>query len=52
VQPPTSTLNGGTIVDNTTTTYNSGLQQLVPWGRGAFAFQFNNNKQVTSNNLG
>ena len=51
VQPPTSTLNGGTIVDNTTTTYNSGLQQLVPWGGGAFAFQFNNNKQVTSNNL-
>src|SRR5689334_10658734 len=51
VQPPTSTLNGGSIVDNTTTTYNTGLQQLVPWGGGAFAFQFNNNKQVTSNNL-
>jgi len=51
VQPPTSTLNGGTVVDNTTTTYNSGLQQLVPWGGGGVAFQFNNNKQVTSNNL-
>ncbi|PYR81556.1 MAG: hypothetical protein DMF87_04940 [Acidobacteria bacterium] len=51
VQPPTSTLNGGTVVDNSITTYNSGLQQLVPWGGGAFAFQFNNNKQVTSNNL-
>src|SRR2546422_8269552 len=51
VQPPTSTLNGGTIVDNTTTTYNSGLTQQVPWGGGAVAFQFNNNKQVTSNNL-
>ncbi|HEU5259529.1 MAG TPA: TolC family protein [Vicinamibacterales bacterium] len=51
VQAPTSTLNGGTIVDNTTTTYNSGLSQLVPWGGGAVAFQFNNNKQVTSNNL-
>ena len=51
VQPPTSTLNGGLRVENTTTTYNSGLQQLVPWGGGAFAFQFNNNKQVTSNNL-
>src|SRR5215467_2834525 len=47
VQPPTSTLNGGSIVDNTTTTYNTGLQQLVPWGGGAVAFQFNNNKQVT-----
>jgi outer membrane protein len=51
VQPPTSTLNGGTIVDNTTSTYNSGIFQQVPWGGGAFAFQFNNNKQVTSNNL-
>ena len=51
VQPPTSTLNGGSVVDNSTTTYNSGLQQLVPWGGGGVAFQFNNNKQVTSNNL-
>jgi outer membrane protein TolC len=51
VQPPTSTLNGGSVVDNTTTTYNSGLTQLVPWGGGGVAFQFNNNKQVTSNNL-
>ncbi len=51
VQAPTSTLNGGTIVDNTTTTYNTGLQQLVPWGGGGVAFQFNNNKQVSSNNL-
>jgi outer membrane protein TolC len=51
VQPPTSTLNGGSIVDNTTTTYNSGLSQQVRWGGGAVAFQFNNNRQVTSNNL-
>jgi outer membrane protein TolC len=51
VQPPTSTLNGGTIVDNTLTTYNTGLTQQVPWGGGNVAFQFNNNKQVTSNNL-
>jgi outer membrane protein TolC len=51
VQPPTSTLNGGLRVENTTTTYNSGLTQLVPWGGGGVAFQFNNNKQVSSNNL-
>jgi outer membrane protein len=51
VQPPTSTLNGGNIVDNTVTTYNTGLAQQVPWGGGNVAFQFNNNKQVTSNNL-
>jgi outer membrane protein TolC len=49
VQAPTSTLNGGTIVDNDTTTYNMGLAQLAPWGGGSLAFQFNNNKQVTSN---
>jgi outer membrane protein TolC len=52
VQPPTSTLNGGAGgVTNTTTTYNSGLSQAVPWGGGSVNFQFNNNKQVTSNNL-
>jgi len=51
VQPPTSTLNGGTIVDNNITTYNSAITQLTPWAGGAFSFQFNNNKQVTSNNL-
>src|SRR5215216_2316749 len=29
IQPPSSTLNGGTIVDNDTTTYNSGITQAV-----------------------
>ena len=52
VQPPTSTLNGGAGgVTNTTTTYNSGLAQAMPWGGGAVSFQFNNNKQVSTNNL-
>jgi outer membrane protein TolC len=49
VQAPTSTLNGGTIVDNDTTTYNMGLTQLVPFFGGNYTFQFNNNKQVSSN---
>jgi outer membrane protein len=49
INPPTSTLNGGTIVDNDTTTYNSGISQAVPWYGGNFSFQFNNNKQVSSN---
>jgi outer membrane protein TolC len=49
VQAPTSTLNGGSIVDNDTTTYNAGIAQALPWGGGNVAFQFNNNKQVTSN---
>jgi outer membrane protein TolC len=49
VQPPTNQLNGGTIVQNDTSTYNAGIAQLLPWGGGNVAFQFNNNKQVTSN---
>jgi len=49
VQPPTSQLNGGTIVQNDTSTYNAGINQALKWGGGDFAFTFNNNKQVTSN---
>src|SRR4051794_40375915 len=49
INPPTSTLNGGSIVDNDTTTYNMGVAQSVPWGGGSFSFQLNNNKQVSSN---
>ena len=51
VQPPTSPLNGGTIVENDTTTYNAGVTQALPWSGGNVAVPFNNNKQVTSNNL-
>jgi outer membrane protein TolC len=49
VQPPTNQLNGGNIVQNDTTTYNAGIAQNLPWGGGSVSFQFNNNKQVTSN---
>jgi outer membrane protein TolC len=49
VQPPTNQLNGGNIVQNDTSTYNAGISQLFPWGGGNVQFQFNNNKQVTSN---
>jgi outer membrane protein TolC len=49
VQPPTNQLNGGNIVQNDTTTYNAGIAQNLPWGGGNVSFQFNNNKQVTSN---
>src|SRR6185369_10121402 len=48
VQPPTSQLNGGTSVQNDTSTYNSGLTQALKWTGGDFAFTFNNNKQVSS----
>jgi outer membrane protein len=49
VQPPTNQLNGGNIVQNDTSTYNGGITQVLPWGGGDFAVQFNNLKQVTSN---
>jgi outer membrane protein TolC len=49
IQPPTSTLNGGTIVDNDFTTYNAGISQLLPWFGGSASFAFNNSKQVSSN---
>ena len=49
VRPPTSQLNGGTIVQDDTTTYNAGVVQNMRWGGGDVSLQFNNNKQVTSN---
>ena len=49
LQPPTSTLNGGFVVDNDTTTYNSGLSQAFRWTGASVNFAFNNNKQVTNN---
>jgi outer membrane protein TolC len=49
IQPPTSTLNGGTIVDNDFTTYNAGIAQQLPWFGGSASFAFNNQKQVSSN---
>jgi outer membrane protein len=48
VQPPTSQLNGGLVVQNDTSTYNTGIAQALKWTGGDFAFTFNNNKQVTT----
>ena len=49
LQTPTSTLNGGTIVDLDTTTYNTGLNQAFRWTGTQVSFTFNNQKQVTNN---
>jgi outer membrane protein len=51
INAPTSTLNGGFVVDTDTNTYNSGLSQAIPMYGGSFSFAFNNNKQVTNNSL-
>jgi len=48
VRLPSSLLNGGTQVNNTTTTYNFGLLQSVSrWG-GAYAVNFSNSRVETS----
>jgi len=47
--PPTSTLNGGLVVDLDTTTYNAGIAQSLKWTGGTVNFSFNNAKQVTNN---
>ena len=49
VQPPTSQLNGGLIVQNDTSTYNAGLAQLLPFGGGEVDLLFNNSKLATNN---
>jgi|CXWL01.1.fsa_nt_gi outer membrane protein TolC len=51
ITPPTSTLNGGNRVDLDTTTYNTGLTQALRWSGANVSFTFNNNKQITTNNL-
>jgi outer membrane protein len=51
VQPPTSQLNGGLIVENTQSVYNAGLAQAVPWGGGDFVVNWNNQRQNTNNSF-
>ncbi len=51
VTPPTSTLNGGARVNLDTTTYNTGISQALRATGANLSFTFNNNKQITSNNL-
>jgi outer membrane protein TolC len=49
VQPPTSQLNGGTSVNNGTTTYNFGMNQIVPWGGGSYTVGWTNSRLSTNN---
>lgn len=49
VQLPTSLLNGGQRVNNTTATYNVGLTKTMPWMGGSFTFTWNNSRLDTSN---
>jgi outer membrane protein TolC len=51
VQPPTSQLNGGLIVQNNQSVYNGGVSQAVPWGGGDFSVNWNNQRQETNNSF-
>ena len=50
--PSTSTISGaavGTGIVKSTTTYNGGLSQNVPWGGGSFSATLNNDRRTTTN---
>jgi outer membrane protein TolC len=49
VNLPTTQLNGGQRVTNDTLTYSTGVEQLLPWGGGAFTFSWTNSRLDTSN---
>ena len=52
-QAPVSQLqlsSGGGGVESTTTTYNGGIAQSLPWGGGAFQATLNNSRQATNSN--
>jgi outer membrane protein len=46
---PTNQLNGGTLVENDTTTYNFGFAKALEWGGGIATVNFTNSRLVTSN---
>ena len=51
VQPPTSQLNGGLVVENNQAVYNAALVQNMPWGGGDVAVNWNNQRQETNNSF-
>jgi len=51
VQPPTSQLNGGLIVQNNTDVFNGGLSQSVPWGGGSLTMNWTNQRAETNNSF-
>jgi outer membrane protein TolC len=48
-QLPTSSLNGGTKVNNGTRTYNFGVAKTMPWYGGSFTVNWTNSRLETSN---
>lgn len=49
-QLPTTTVEGGVVVNTDTRTWNSGMSQAVPWGGGSYQVSWNNNRAFTDRN--
>jgi outer membrane protein len=49
-QLPTTTVEGGVVVNTDTQRWNSGIAQAVPWGGGRYQVGFNNNRAFTDRN--
>jgi outer membrane protein TolC len=49
-QLPTTTVEGGVVVNTDTRVWSSGLTQAVPWGGGNYTVNWNNNRAFTDRN--
>jgi len=49
-QLPTTTVEGGVVVNTDTRTWNSGVGQALPWGGGSVQVNWNNNRAFTDRN--
>ena len=49
-QLPTTTVEGGVVVNTDTRTWNSGVGQSLPWGGASYQVNFNNNRAFTDRN--
>jgi len=51
-QLPSTSVEGGLVVNTDTQVWNSGVQQSVPWGGGNYSVTFNNNRDFSTRNTG
>ena len=51
-QLPSTSVEGGLVVNTDTQVWNSGFQQNVPWGGGNYSVTFNNSRDFSTRNTG
>ena len=51
-QLPSTSVEGGLVVNTDTQVWNSGFQQNVPWGGGNYSVSFNNSRDFSTRNTG